>query len=367
MLKSATKALRFVLPSQEIRKLVSNKAVTSKQPLETGQIQPSSIDLRLSSKAWRMRASFLPGKNRTVKTWIDELAMQEINLSNGYILEKGSVYLVQLQEYLKLPHNIEVLANAKSSTGRLDLFTRLIADYGTEFDTVNSGYSGPLYAEIAPNSFSVFAKRGIMLNQIRFKILHNFEPKNLNLKNNIESADEHRASGTDPTQNFSINLKDHHGGIVGYKAKPHTDLIDLGKIDYYRIEDFWEKVTTKSHKIVLDPGAFYILSSREYVCVPPQFAAEMAPYYSMVGEFRVHYAGFFDPGFGYRANGAHNSRAVLEVRCHETPFVLEHGQTVGQLIFERMIEEPDLLYGEDLKSNYQGQGLKLSKHFKDSI
>ena len=365
MLKTIAKVTRSVLPSQEIRKLILDEAITFETPLEQNQIQPSSIDLRLSSKAWRMRASFLPGKIQKVGAWIDQLAMQEIDLSQGYILEKGSVYLVQLQENLKLPKHVEALANAKSSTGRLDLFTRLITDHGTEFDRVNAGYSGPLYAEIAPNSFSVLAKRGITLNQIRFKTRDNFKVQDREEAQKVKRINERIVNNLTPAQTFSINLKNRCSNVVGYRAKPHTDLIDLQRTNFYEKEDFWEPVTTRFNKIVLDPGAFYILSSQEYVSVPPQLAAEMAPYLSMIGEFRVHYAGFFDPGFGYSSSGKQNSRAVLEVRCHETPFVLEHGQTVGQLIFEKMLEVPDLLYGEDLKSNYQGQGLKLSKHFKN--
>ena len=365
MLKTPTKVQRFVLPSQEIRKLVTSGVITAEAPLNPSQIQPSSIDLRLSSRAWRMRASFLPGNKRKVEALIDQLAMQEINLDEGYILEKGSVYLVKIQESLKLPIYLEALGNAKSSTGRLDLFTRLITDNGTEFDRVNNGYSGPLYAEIAPNSFSVFVKKDTMLNQIRFKIQHDLNSQKSEVFKDVKSIENKILRDYAPAKSFSINLKDRQTNVIGYRAKRHTNLIDLRKINYYEIDDFWEKITTSSERIVLDPGAFYILSSREYVSVPPQLAAEMAPYLSMIGEFRVHYAGFFDPGFGYSPNGSKKARAVLEVRCHETPFVLEHGQTVGRLIFENMLAVPDLLYGKDLKSNYQGQSLKLSKHFKD--
>ena len=353
MLKTIAKVTRSVLPSQEIRKLILDEAITFETPLEQNQIQPSSIDLRLSSKAWRMRASFLPGIKRTVNSCISEFAMQEIELSNGYILEKGSVYLIELKESLNLPDNIEGLANAKSSTGRLDLFTRLISDYCTEFDRVIKGYKGPLYAEIAPNSFSVFAKENIKLNQIRFKLEHS----------QIINQNKLNKSSFKP-KNFSINLKCNNSYIIGYRAKPHTDLIDLSKINYYKIEDYWEKIIPNNYQIVLDPGAFYILSSREFVSIAPNQAAEMAPYLPLIGEFRVHYAGFFDPGFGYSSDNTQKSRAVLEVRCHDTPFILEHGQNMGQLIFENMLEKPDLIYGKTLKSNYQGQGLKLSKHFK---
>ena len=345
---------KSVLPSQNIRELLDKKQIFSNLNFEKDQIQPSSIDLRLGSKAWRMRASFLPGTDRKVSSCISEFAMQEIDLSKGYILEKGSVYLVKLQETLDLPENIEGIANAKSSTGRLDLFTRLISDYCNEFDRVIKGYNGPLYAEIAPNSFSVLAQQNIKLNQIRFKLHKTLDTEHVLINKDI-----------DKPKFFSINLQNKNNSFIGYRAKSHTDLIDLRKVNYYSIDDFWEKIESKNKKIILDPGAFYILSSREYVSVAPNFAAEMAPYLPMIGEFRVHYAGFFDPGFGYSTDNTQKSRAVLEVRCHDTPFILEHGQKMGELIFEEMLEKPDILYGKTLKSNYQGQGLKLSKHFKN--
>ena len=345
---------KSVLPSQNIRELLDKKQIFSNLNFEKDQIQPSSIDLRLGSKAWRMRASFLPGTDRKVSSCISEFAMQEIDLSKGYILEKGSVYLVKLQETLDLPENIEVIANAKSSAGRLDLFTRLISDYCNEFDRVIKGYNGPLYAEIAPNSFSVLAQQNIKLNQIRFKLHKPLDTEDVLINRDIAKP-----------KIFSINLQNKNNLFIGYRAKSHTDLIDLRKVNYYSIDDFWEKIESKNKKIILDPGAFYILSSREYVSVAPNFAAEMAPYLPMIGEFRVHYAGFFDPGFGYSTDNTQKSRAVLEVRCHDTPFILEHGQKMGELIFEEMLEEPDILYGKTLKSNYQGQGLKLSKHFKN--
>ena len=345
---------KSVLPSQNIRELLDKKQIFSNLNFEKDQIQPSSIDLRLGSKAWRMRASFLPGTDRKVSSCISEFAMQEIDLSKGYILEKGSVYLVKLQETLNLPENIEGIANAKSSTGRLDLFTRLISDYCNEFDRVIKGYNGPLYAEIAPNSFSVLAQQNIKLNQIRFKLHKTLDTEQVLINRDIAKP-----------KIFSINLQNKNNLFIGYRAKSHTDLIDLRKVNYYSIDDFWEKIESKNKKIILDPGAFYILSSREYVSVAPNFAAEMAPYLPMIGEFRVHYAGFFDPGFGYSTDNTQKSRAVLEVRCHDTPFILEHGQKMGELIFEEMLEKPDILYGKTLKSNYQGQGLKLSKHFKN--
>jgi dCTP deaminase len=291
--------------------------------------------------------------------------MHEIDLRNGAVLEKGCVYVVPLMESLALPKNINAVANAKSSTGRLDLFTRCITDHGIEFDRIEKGYTGPLYAEISPRSFSVLVKPGMRLNQIRFRIGKSVLSDNelSKMHNDIGLVDG--PAQIDQGLGFSVDL-DLPNGLVGYRAKPHTGLINLDNISYYNIDDYWEPVFAHEKRIILDPGAFYILVSREAVHIPPNCAAEMAPYLAMVGEFRVHYAGFFDPGFGNTEAGGKGSRGVLEVRCHEAPFALEHGQSVGRLVYERMSEVPDILYGADLKSNYQGQGLKLSKHFKKS-
>lgn len=267
-------------------------------------------------------------------------------------------------ESLALPAEINAVANAKSSTGRLDVFTRLITDGGTEFDRVEGGYSGPLYAEISPRSFSVLARPGMRLNQIRFRhgqvVLRDDELRTMDAAHALVDCDAHIDDGL----GFSVDLTPRDDGVVGYRAKPHTGLIDLDQIAHYDPSDYWESVYAPNGRIILDPGAFYILVSREAVHIPPDCAAEMAPYLAMVGEFRVHYAGFFDPGFGHAAAGGQGSRGVLEVRCHEAPFALEHGQIVGRLVYERMTEIPDILYGKDMGSNYQGQGLKLSKHFK---
>ncbi len=353
-----------VLPSQTIKTMLGTGQITLQTPVVEGQVQPASLDLRLGHTAWRVRASFLTGAKSTVAERLDDFKMHEIDLTNGAVLEKGCVYVVPLMEGLDLPDTINAVANAKSSTGRLDLFTRCLTDRGIEFDRIESGYSGPLYAEISPRSFSVLVRPGMRLNQIRFRqgkaVLSDAEL--LALHNTITLVD-----GTpqiDGGLGFSVDLKPRKNGLVGYRAKPHTGLIDLDKLNHYDPREFWEPVLTDQGRIILDPGAFYILVSREAVHIPPQCAAEMAPYLAMVGEFRVHYAGFFDPGFGHSAAGGAGARGVLEVRCHEAPFALEHGQSVGRLVYEHMAEVPDTLYGADLKSNYQGQGLKLSKHFK---
>jgi len=353
-----------VLPSQTLRAMADSGEIIANPPIINAQVQPASLDLRLGKNAWRVRASFLPGAGRTLEDRLPDFAMHDISLAGGAVLEKGCVYLVPLMEGLDLPPDVSAVANAKSSTGRLDLFTRLITDHGVEFDRVDPGYSGPLYAEISPRSFSVLVRPGMRLNQIRFSrgdaAINDDTLRSLHDEVGLVNGPAHIDNGL----GFSVDLTPRDDGIVGYRAKPHTGLIDLDRIGHYDPAEFWEPVRPQGGSIILDPGAFYILVSQEAVHVPPDTAAEMAPYMAMVGEFRVHYAGFFDPGFGHVDAGGHGSRGVLEVRCHEAPFALEHGQIVGRLVYERMTERPDILYGADLKSNYQGQGLKLSKHFK---
>lgn len=355
-----------VLPDSALRDMVSAGQIRSESPLQDGQIQPASMDLRLGAVAYRVRASFLPGKGNSVAGRLADFTMHKIDLTGGAVLEKGCVYVVPLMESLDLPAGMTAAASAKSSTGRLDLLTRVITDQGVEFDRVPAGYSGPLYAEICPRSFSVLVHPELMLTQILFRQGRTF-------LNDDELAALHEESpivdGTPVISDglaFSVDLKPATGNLVGYRAKPHTGVIDLARLAAYDPADFWEEVRTNDGRIILDPGAFYILVSREAIAIPPTVAAEMAPYIAMVGEFRVHYAGFFDPGFGWDGAGGTGSRGVLEVRCHEAPFVLEHGQVVGRLVYERMAARPDRIYGADLKSNYQGQGLKLSKHFRST-
>lgn len=353
-----------VLASQQIRDLIDTGALRGNPAITDEQIQPASLDLRLGSIAYRVRASFLTGKGRRVTDRLAEFEMHRIDLSQGAVLEKGAVYVVPLMESLALPKGVQAVANAKSSTGRLDLLTRTITDQGTEFDRIPEGYTGPLYAEICPRSFSVLVRPGMRLNQIRFRrgqaVLDDASLRAVHAQTPLVDSD----AVIDKGLGFSVDLKPSQGTLVGYRAKPHTGVIDLDRIGHYDPAEFWEELHSESGHLILDPGAFYILVSREAVHIPPEYAAEMAPYIAMVGEFRVHYAGFFDPGFGHDAAGGQGARGVLEVRCHEAPFVLEHGQIVGRLVYERMSETPQVLYGEGLKSNYQGQGLKLSKHFR---
>lgn len=352
-----------VLPSQSIETMIARGQIAATARITADQVQPASLDLRLGTRAFRVRASFLAGAGRSVAERLPEFSMHEVDLTPGAVLEKGCVYLVPLMERLALPETRRAVANAKSSTGRLDLLTRTLIDGGAEFDRIPAGYAGPLYAEICPRSFSVLVRPGMRLNQIRFR----------DGQARLDDAALARLHAAEPLVDttpliddglgFSVDLSQ-TDGPVGYRAKPHTGVIDLDRIGAYPTADFWEELRGRERRVILDPGAFYILVSREAVTIPPAYAAEMAPYLAMVGEFRVHYAGFFDPGFGHAAAGGSGARGVLEVRCHEAPFALEHGQIVGRLIYERMAEVPHQLYGREIRSNYQGQGLKLAKHFR---
>ncbi|MBU2963393.1 2'-deoxycytidine 5'-triphosphate deaminase [Citreicella sp. C3M06] len=354
-----------VLASQQIEELIAAGQIRCAAPPVAGQIQPASLDLRLGTEAIRVRASFLAGAGRRVADRVEEFEMHRVDLTQGAVLEKGCVYVVPLMESLALPQGMTAVANAKSSTGRLDLLTRTITDGGTEFDRVAVGYSGPLYAEICPRSFSVLARTGMRLNQIRFRQGQSVlsDPELVAL-HEAETLVTGGPAVIDHGLGFSVDLRPSDGGLVGWRAKPHTGVIDLDRINHYDPAEFWDPLQSAKGQLILDPDAFYILVSREAVHIPPAYAAEMAPYLAMVGEFRVHYAGFFDPGFGHAGAGGTGSRGVLEVRCHEAPFVLEHGQVVGRLVYERMDTLPTQLYGAGIASNYQGQGLKLSKHFR---
>jgi dCTP deaminase len=353
-----------VLPDSAIRQLIARGALRADPEILDDQVQPASLDLRLGPVAYRVRASFLAGQGRTVASRIAEFEMHRVDLTQGAVLEKGCVYLIPLAERLSLPPGVTAVANAKSSSGRLDLLTRAITDGGSEFDRIPEGYDGPLYAEVCPRSFSVLVRAGQRLNQIRFRrgqaVLDDAALARLHAADPLVDGTPLISEGL----GFSVDLQPASGTLVGYRAKPHTGVVDLDRIGHYPARDFWEDVHAENGHVILDPGAFYILVSREAVTIPPDHAAEMAPNLAMVGEFRVHYAGFFDPGFGHALAGGKGSRGVLEVRCHEAPFVLEHGQVVGRLVYERMAARPRRLYGTGIASNYQGQGLKLAKQFR---
>ena len=359
-----------ILPSQEIRKLIRNHEIVAAQEVSEEQIQPASIDLRLGSAAYRVRASFLPGAQSKVSDKIDALGMHEVDLGPGAVLEKGCVYIVPLMESLKLRKRTSAIANPKSSTGRLDVFTRLITDQAVSFDLVKSAYKGPHYAEISPRAFSIVVRQGMRLNQLRLRRGHPLASDTAMRRLHeevplvdVKPGQENISRGLAIT----VDLLGGSSDLVGYKARVHTGLIDLDKIGHYDPMEFWEPVrAAKNGEIILNPGDFYILASKEAVTVPPDHAAEMVAYDTLVGEFRVHYAGFFDPGFGYSETGDAASRAVLEVRSHEVPFMIEDGQVVGRLLYERLTGVPDKIYGAKIGSNYQRQGLALGKQFKRS-
>lgn len=356
-----------ILPDRVIAAMADAGLILPAYPFVETQIQPASLDLRLGDVAYRVRASFLPGPGATVAERIEELKLHEIALSEGAVLETGCVYIVPLIESLALPKTISAAANPKSSTGRLDVFTRVIADNTRRFDIIEAGYHGPLYAEISPKTFPVLLREGSRLSQIRFRsgdtILDGDALEALHARERLVDIDD-----ADLSHGVAVSVDlsgEGSNGFIGYRAKRHTGVIDVDRRAGYSVEEFWEPIKARADRsLILDPDEFYILASKEAVQVPPDFAAEMVPFDPLVGEFRVHYAGFFDPGFGYAGAGGKGSRAVLEVRSREVPFILEHGQIVGRLVYEKMLAKPDTLYGQGIGSNYQAQGLKLSKHFK---
>jgi dCTP deaminase len=354
-----------ILPAHLIASLIEDGKVRLARLPDADQIQPASLDLRLDALAYRVRASFLPGPEMTVAERLEALKLHEIDLSGSAVLETGCVYIVPLMESLALPADLAAAANPKSSTGRLDIFTRVITDRARAFDAIPAGYHGPLYLEVSPRTFPVVVRAGSRLSQMRFRRgaarLDDDALVALHARSTLVDGGLHVASGLV----LSIDLTGNEGGIVGYRGKRHTGLIDVDRRAGYDVLDYWEPIASRGRaELILDPDQFYILVSREAVHVPPDFAAEMVPFDPLVGEFRVHYAGFFDPGFGHSEAGGAGSRAVLEVRSHEVPFILEHGQIVGRLVYERMLARPQMLYGQGIGSHYQAQGLKLSKHFR---
>jgi dCTP deaminase len=358
---------RGILPDRMIGKLASAGGILSSADFVPGQIQPASLDLRLGEVAYRVRASFLPGPQTTVAERIDDLKLHEIALGDGAVLETGCVYIVPLMESLALPADIAASTNPKSSTGRLDVFTRVIADGTRGFDRIAAGYHGPLYIEISPKTFPVLVREGSRLSQIRFRRGHAMlDAATLAALHKLERLVDDADATVDEGVAVGVDLSGFGpDGLVGYRAKRHTGLIDVDRRAGYAVADFWEPIAAREDEsLILDPDEFYILASKEAVQVPPDYAAEMVPFDPLVGEFRVHYAGFFDPGFGHAGAGGRGARAVLEVRSREVPFILEHGQIVGRLIYEKMLARPDKLYGQGIGSNYQAQSLKLSKHFR---
>jgi dCTP deaminase len=363
--KSAAQARNGILPAQAIRELVADGHLALETPLGPRQLQPASLDLRLGSIAYRVRASFLPGPGSKVADKVADLTLHRIDLTASAVLETGCVYIVPLQESLRLPPTLSASANPKSSTGRLDVFTRVIADGAVAFDQIAAGYLGPLYAEICPQTFPIVVRTGSTLSQIRFRSGDAAETDAA--LRALQASEQLVSGGVEDIRGgiaLSVDLIGENG-LVGYRAKRHTGIVDVDKPGACAILDYWEPIHSRGQRrLVLDPDQFYILASKEAVHVPPTHAAEMMPFNPLVGEFRVHYAGFMDPGFGHAAAGGSGARVVLEVRSHKVPFILDDGQIIGRLIYERMTQVPQTLYGQGLGSNYQGQHLKLSKHFR---
>ncbi len=389
-----------ILPVQQLKLLEQEGVILSQNDkIEETQFQPNSIDLRLADTAYRVRSSFLP-ENETVAEKLQNLSQYEIPIHDGAILEPNAVYIIPLQEELRLPDRtasqrhlfndakdkdeeggsiisdepLSAKANPKSSTGRLDIFTRVITDYSHRFDEISPGYHGKLYLDVVPKSFPVKVQSGQQLNQLRILHGHSFlSDHDIIRLHRTEpllfdgSTGATLSSGALKVNNglfLSVNLKGPQNGVVGYKAKKHRGIVDLNKRNYYPVEDFWEPVYSRPGKpLILEPEAFYIFASKERCRIPAQIAAEMIAYDTGSGELRTHYAGFFDSGFGGSPDDK-GARAVLEVRSHDVPFLIEDGQTFCRMVFQYNTEMPEFIYGSAINSNYQGQGLKLSKQFK---
>jgi len=362
-----------ILPSQELRDFVSTGIVSATQDVLDEQIQPSSIDLRLSNRAHRILASFLPSKSTTLlnKATSNGMLIQTLDISSPTLLEPRVIYIIPLMESLALPQDVFGIANPKSTTGRLDIFTRLITEHGDEFERVGKGYSGRLYIEVVSQTFPIIVRAGMRLNQLRFargrvsatgdKVLRQLD------ENSLLIADEERGQATvDRGVRITVDLLGNGSGIVAYQAKEKCPPVDLACINEYEVADFWIPIPrSPKNQLILEPSHFYILASKQKLRVPPDRAAEMLPYDLSTQEFRVHYAGFFDPGFGYGASGEiTGTKAVLEVRTSGLPILLEDDQLVGRLNYFAMADVPDKVYGGDIGSSYQRQGLTLAKQFR---
>jgi dCTP deaminase len=360
-----------ILPSQSIRELIAKGRIVGNRAITEEQIQPASLDLRLGDIAHRVQASFLPGPGGKVEARVKELRMARVDLTSAAVFEKGCVYIVPLLEELDLPRDISGKANPKSTTGRLDVFVRLITDDGVEFERVPPGYKGRLYAEIVSRTFTVAVRAGMRLNQLRFvrgnPVSSDSRIRRLDEEENLTYMDEESPvkASVDRGLRITVNLEGASADeVIAYKARKHAPAIELDRINYYAPEEFWEARKHGSNRLILEPGDFYILASKERVRVPPEFAAEMVPFDPSVGEFRIHYAGFFDPGFGYGSSDIKGTRAVLEVRAHEVPFLIEHEQFVGRLTYMPLLAKPEKIYGLQIGSSYQQQALTLSKQFR---
>lgn len=362
-----------VFPIQWLLKATQDGMIRAETyQIPPSNFQPASLDLRLGDKAYRLRCSFLPD-TKSVQDKLHDFVMGEIDLRDGAILERNRPYLIPLIEGLYLPNTIRAKANPRSSTGRLDIFTRVITDYSHKFDEIRTGYQGKLYLEVLSRTFTIKVRTRDSLNQIRLingishcddkDILayHKHTPILFENSSSVPKDDLVLSNGLF----LGVDLAGKDKGMIGYRAKKNSQLLDLSKVGNYNPADFWESLSAESEgRIVLEPEEFYLILSKESVRIPPEFAAEMAAYDPTSGELRTHYAGFFDPGFGYDSQGQiKGTKAVLEVRAHDVPFILEHGQKVCKLEFHKMCVPPASLYGKEIGSSYQEQEWTLSKHF----
>lgn len=367
-----------VLSYQIIKRYVTENKIYSKKKIEDWQIQPNTLDLRLGNIGYRVRTSFL-SVDSAVSKKIGDYVMYEINLAQGAILEKGCVYVIPLMESLNLPNDIYGKTNPKSSVGRLDVFTRVISDANYRYNAISEGYQGKLYVEISPISFTIKVKEGDSINQLRLlkgnnvrlsdselkawyrkmPLLYNEKGKAIPLSKTIFSDGLH----------MRIDLKySKKKRVIGFKSKKNSTVIEISKRNYYPIDHFWERLySDNKSSLILQPEEFYIFASKERVVIPPGLCGEVIPYDPENGEMRVHYAGFFDSGFGHvrSQQGYVGAKAVLEIRPHDVPFLIEDGQIIFRMVFDKNNVRPDHLYGHGIKSSYQCQDLKLSKHFKN--
>ena len=363
-----------ILPYQQIADLITRGIIKSDGPIEDRQIQPASLDLRLGKKAYRLISSFLPelspisNRLNVLDFYQSDLVMYEMDLTQGAILEKGHVYLVPLLEHLQLPATVRARANPKSTTGRLDVFTRVVTDLNAGFDEIRAGYRGPLYLEVVPRSLNQirFVRKDATVPDAALQKIHAAEPL---LFHNSPTPKPLRSKEFRTERGLFLRIdltgNDREDQVIGYRAKKNSHVIDLSKIGHYAALDFWEPL--KRHRqdsLLLEPEEFYILASKERIRVPPGYAAEMVAYEAACGELRTHYAGFFDPGFGYGDGRMRGTQVVLEVRPHDVPFLIHDGQTFFKVVYDRMLEVPTQMYGTTLGSSYQRQALTLSKHFK---
>ena len=363
-----------VLASQHLREAIERGWISSPN-LSGSQLQPASVDLTLGNVAYRLLCSFLPDRESSVADKLSDYALEEFSIADGAILERNRAYLIPLKERLALPESVRGKANPKSSIGRLDVFTRLISDRNARFDELPFGYRGDLYLEVVPRSFIIKAREGLALNQLRLLVgdpgaarCSDATLTDRHVKRPLVFAGGKALPGTalDLSEGMflSLDLSPDEHGHVAYRARRNSRVLDLSVVAKYEWDEFWEPVRPAGEgRLILEPDDFFLLLSKESVSVPPDLAAEMSAYDPTAGELRTHYAGFFDPGFGFHEQWPDGSCATLEVRARDVSFMVEHGQRLCKLVFEQLTEPTQLLYGQEIGSTYQNQKLTLSKHF----